>query len=469
MTSLRHSAPGLALAIVFSYSPLAAAQGLSSGSGAGTGTGAQSGTTQPLPGAGRFDPLPRGPMPRIRPNQSVPLGPGATVTYPGEDVIIPLNSVATPGDPKATELSHITELQLNYARRIPDPGERSLALSRIAIAATFSSQLDLAEQALSDASTAAFQMTGGMVQDQRLISIIAAFTRLAEDRLREGAADPTFAAPPAAEGNTPPAALPKIDRPELIRRARTDLQRAAELTERLGNRTFRFEEMARVASAMALGSQRIVSDFPADAGDKKDPSGLTLSYAGLPDKILQDAAGLAAKIDRPVWHDQAMVNVAAAAADSLQFARALAVARLIPLPEVRTNALLKIAETQARRGDPSGSTTTYREAAVAVASIPQDDPRAVLAGVLIDNLISVGRFEDARASIALYPDASRQLIALGAIAESQGRRGATRSALTWINQEVPGRYRSWLYRRVNNGVVAAIEDNRGKDLSNRAP
>jgi hypothetical protein len=87
--------------------------------------------------------------------------------------------------------------------------------------------------------------------------------------------------------------------------------------------------------------------------------------------------------------------------------------------------------------------------------------------VLIDNLISVGRFDDARVSVGLYPDEPRKLVALGAIAESQGRRGAASSALAWINRDVPSQYRSQLYRRVSNGVVSAIEQNRSRDLSNR--
>src|SRR5439155_20320926 len=111
--------------------------------------------------------------------------------------------------------------------------------------------------------------------------------------------------------------------------------------------------------------------------------------------------------------------------------RARAIARQIPLPEVRLNALLKIAQTQALRGDPDGATTTYHEAAVTVATIRETDIRSVLAGVLVDSLISVGRFEDARRSIALYPDEPSRVVALGAIAESQGERGAGRSALEW--------------------------------------
>jgi hypothetical protein len=139
---------------------------------------------------------------------------------------------------------------------------------------------------------------------------------------------------------------------------------------------------------------------------------------------------------------------------------------MIPQPEVRTDALVRIAEAQARPGgnDPDGATATYQEAARAVASIPLDDPRAVLAGVLIDNLISVGRFEDARRLVILYPDNDRRMLALGAIAESQGFRGASDTAIAWITREIPPEHRPFLYRRLRFGILAAIEQNRSRSL-----
>jgi hypothetical protein len=405
------------------------------------------------------------------------MGPGVDVTNPGESRFIPIDAILGPDTGvRASELSHVTDAHLLYARQIPSPGDRSLALSRIASAATFSAQLDMAEVALNDSATAALEMTPGLIQDQRLMSIIGALIGLVEARLRDGANEPSLPIPGAdanANPNAPPnpnvepAPLLKLDRNDIIRKAQADARRAGDLAARVNNATYRAEMMSRVADTLGLGSQQIVNEFPRDEASERDASGLVRSYQGLPDQMLQDAAAIASRIERPVWHDQALVRVATSAAESKQFSRALRVSRLIPNPEVRTNALLKIGEIQAQRGDPDGATSTYREAAVSVASIPQEDPRAVLAGVLIDNLISLGRFEDARASIVLYPDEPRQVIALGAIAESMGRRGAGRSALAWINRDVPDRYRSWLYRKVNNGVVAAIENNRSRDLTNR--
>jgi hypothetical protein len=390
------------------------------------------------------------------------------VTFPDENPLIPIEDlIAGYSEAKLNELAEVTLLQLNFARHIPGHGDRSLALSRIASAATFSNQLDMAETALIEASRAALQMTPGMVQDQRLMSIIVALMGLSEARLREGKPEAT-ALPMTGVPPTTPAPLPKPAPATMIRLAETDFRRAAYLSERITNPTYRSEMMYRVAENMGYASQSIVNEYPrGEAGSDKDSRGMDQSYEGLPDRFLQEAADIASRVERPVWHDQGLVRVATAAAESKQFSRALTIARMIQQPEVRANALLKIAEIQARRGDANGATPTYYEAALAVASIVQDDPRAVLAGVLIDNLVTVGRFEDARAAVLLYPDTQRRMVAYGAIAEAMGYRGAAVSALQWINREIPPAYRSQLYRKVNNGVVAAIQSNRSKDMSNR--
>jgi hypothetical protein len=469
--------PGLLLGLAFSVMTASSARAQIAPSPRGTRTGSATTGAAPAhpPATGRG----AGGFPRDEP---IPVGPGATVTFPDENSLIPLDILdvsQAPRGPGANQQSAVTETQLKYARRIPAAGDRSLALSRIASAATFSNQLELADHALSDASDAAVLMTPGLVQDQRLMSIITALMGLAEARLREArtesnVVDLQTATEAADKPATAPAPIPKRNDPNrsigFIRQAEDEWRKASALAQRVGNPTYRSEMMYRVADSLSFGSQSIVNEFPRGTGEAdpgKDAAGLDRSFGGLPDKLLQDAANLAAAIDRPVWHDQALYKVATAAAESKQYSRALTVARMIPSPEVRTNALLKVAELQARRGDPDGATGTYRESALAVASMTESDPRAVLAGVLIDSLISVGRFDDARASVVLYPDESRRMIALGAVAESQGRRGSGLAALQWINATAPPRYRSWLYRKVNSGLVAAIEDNRRRDLSNR--
>ncbi len=396
---------------------------------------------------------------------SIPAGPGAMTTFPDElPNVIPLDAVSDPNN--VGELAAVSDVHFKYALQIPGAGDRSLALSRIAMAATMGNQLEMADRAVVAAAVAAMEMPPGLVRDQRLIANILALDELAEKRVTGGAEAAVLPDVTDTNNKNEPAAL-KVDRVDLIRRAQADWKRAGELSRLIENPTYRAQILYRVADSMAGGSQGIVNDFPKMDGtsSKESKTGLDRSYEGLPDRILQDAALLAAEIDRPVWHDRALVAVAAAAAQSRQFGRAVSIARLIPQPEVRTDGLLKVAEAQARLNDPEGATATYKEAALAVASIPLADPRAVLAGVLIDNLISVGRFDDARASVPLYADQPRRLIALGAIAESMGRRGQARDALGWINKEISPEFRSQLYRRVSNGVIGAIEYNRNRELN----
>ena len=128
-----------------------------------------------------------------------------------------------------------------------------------------------------------------------------------------------------------------------------------------------------------------------------------------------------------------------------------------------------VAESQCRQNQDEQATQTYPEVVNAVARVQQNGLRGVLTGYLVDSLISTGRFEDARASLVLYPTESERFVALEAIAESQGRRGAAAAAREWIAREARPEYRSALYRRVNSGVLAAIETERsslylGKDV-----
>jgi hypothetical protein len=496
---------GLGLAFIL---PIAAhaqpGPGLSSGSGAGTGTGYSSGVQNNRSGSvsgvgpgsavgNRYSPLPRNPalygptggLPSGPGGFSVPMGPGVSTTFPDDPSLFP--GPLSPGDSSRTStgaLATVRPEQYELARALQKPEDRSLALQRTASAAIFSNQLQLAHKALLDAADSAVLVSDPVVRDLRLIAIITSLNNLSEAHLREGKVD--FSLPDLGDTPTPspgapaaePIERPGNDRQLLIRRAEHEWVRASKLAEQIGNPTYKSEMLYRVVDSQAYGSQTVVNEFPHDQpADKTSaekpakPANATKPGNALDasaDRLLAGAAVIGKRIPRPVWRDRSLVSIAYAAAASRQFARGLEVARMIPQPEVRTDALVRIAETVARSGnDPETATATYREAAKAVASIPLEDPRAVLAGVLIDNLISVGRFEDARATIVLYPDNSRRLLALGAVAESQGMRGASKSAREWIARDVPALYRDYLNRRVISGVLIAIEQNRSRDLSNR--
>ena len=128
--------------------------------------------------------------------------------------------------------------------------------------------------------------------------------------------------------------------------------------------------------------------------------------------------------------------------------------------------MLILAESQCRPGvnQNEAATVTYQAAAEAVATVHQDGLRGVLAGFLVDSLISTGRFDDARACVVIYPELSDQLVALGAVAEQQCRRGSAEAARRWITNEIPEEYRPALYRRVVAGVLWTIEQNRSKEI-----
>lgn len=386
-------------------------------------------------------------------------GPGGGSHFPDDPALVPFSVFQGAGPENASDLSSVPPALLREARTIADPSERALSLSRLAQAAIFSNELAEAHHALSEAGRAALAVKDPMLHDQRIIAVITALLNLADADLREGRADTMI--PEVAEALPPDK---KVDRDTLIRRAELEWRRAAHLAVRILNPTFRSEYIYRVVDGQSYGTQAIAREYPliqASPGAKERHT----AYTDMIRRILNDAASQALLIERPVWRDRALVETAVNAAGSHQYKQAVDIARLIPQPEVRTDALVRIAELQATKGDhPEEATATYEEAARAVSSIPLDDPRDVLAGVLIDNLISVGRFDDARASVVLYHDVDHKMIALGAIAYSQGRRGSAAAARQWIAREVPEEHRAVLNRKVNEGIVEAIEQNRSKAL-----
>jgi hypothetical protein len=176
-----------------------------------------------------------------------------------------------------------------------------------------------------------------------------------------------------------------------------------------------------------------------------------------------DSWDVARKIDRLIWKHRAMVRISLTASDSRQYTRGVELARTIDNAESRSEALLILAEAQCRHQLDEQATATYQAAAEAVASIPQDGLRGVMTGFLIDSLIASGRFDDGRACTVLYPEESERFVALGAIAEAQGKRGLAESARRWIATDTPPAYRSALLRRVITGVLWSVENERSKE------
>jgi hypothetical protein len=366
------------------------------------------------------------------------------------------------------------------ARAVNDPGERALALVRIALTAIPSKQLDEAHIALFEAGPAALAERDQLIREQRITAIVDGLLALAEERMSDtGAAPsepldkpppppspvPSIDNPPNPKPNTPPATsvkpLPSTERISLLRAALPEWARAVELARRLDRPTARTETLFRIVESEAFSSQRLITEPLRQTGGQPDPSALPPELRWFTDYLLASAAVHAALIERPIWRDFSDYIIVSNAAASSQFTRGFQIARAMVQPEARTNALIRLAEGQALNGRPNEATAAYEEAARSVALIPQEDPRETLVGVLIDSLISFGRFDDARACVPIYSFPSRQLVALSAVAESQGKRNLAGSARLWIAQENPA-FQPLLYRKVNDGILKGIEQNRSK-------
>ncbi len=475
--------PAIGLGLALSSPSFAFAQGLSpsSGSGAGTGTGMSSGYPGST-GTGRESGSGLGTTGTGREGiSSMPLPPAlpnANLTRPlDRRGFMPRNVGGVGG------MSTVSPDLFLDARSVADPGERALALIRIAQTAIFSKQLDDAHTALFEAGPAALAERGRLIREQRLSAIVDTLLRLAEERMGdtvdiedlnppETPPAPQPPSPSPSPSLTPvptppkPPTPPGPDRITRLRAALPEWAEAVRLAGLIDNQTAKVEGLYRIAESEAYSSQRLITDPLRLIGGRPDPSKLDPQTRWFTDYLLYESARTASMIDRPIWHDLAMYTVVSNAAASSQFARGFQIARSIAQPEARTDALIRLAEGQALNGRPTEATAAYEEAARAVSMIPQEDPRETLVGVLIDSLISFGRFDDARACVPIYSFPSRQLTALSAVAESQGRRGLAESARQWIANENPA-FRPLLYRKVNDGILASIEQNRSKVLSDR--
>jgi hypothetical protein len=485
--------------------------GLSSGSGSGTGTGASTGVqrnpTGSLSGVGpslreggglRGEPL--RPLRGSRPRPPLTsFGPGVDVNFPNDPYLLPFMELEQPyavSDEKAP--TRIPNELVKSARAIASPEERSLALQRIAAGAIQSRQLFLAHQLLEEATAATSEVTIPLVRDQRLMKIVETTTSLTDGLLLQGRQILNEVG--GLDNDLKPDPLPKgaNDTAVLIRTCRLAWKRGLYLAEIIGNPTYRNEMMFKVAESMASGSASIANEFvnatlpdplrtpppepapaapaapapkpaapaaaaprPVDPGKPKSSD--AESYRKTADEVLTESFNAAKKIDRLIWKYRAMARITLLAADSRQYARGFELARGIENGESRAEAMLLLAEAQARDNQDDGATASYEEAAKAVATVQQEGLRGVLAGFVVDSLIATGRFQDARKCTVLYPYQAQQLVALGAIAESQGRRGAGETARKWIAAEIPEQFRPTLYRRVTTGYLTAIEQNRGKE------
>jgi hypothetical protein len=287
-------------------------------------------------------------------------------------------------------------------------------------------------------------------RDIRLISTSRAFVELAQEDINSAISG-------AAGILSLDAQLSVEERANLLDRSLESFDRAADLAFQIRHIGYGPQSQYFVAEQQGQGGQTIGVAAFRDPGPLLEQEGLVPRLQELANRYIRRAAEHAATIRVPVWRDVALAAVTGSAATSNQFELARQIARSVPGLELRFDALLTVAEAEARRGDPNVATTDYAEAARVLASIPIADLRGTLNDVLIESLIAAGRFADARRSIVLYPDDVDRIEALGAVAESMGSRGLSDEAREWILLEVDPSYRSSLYRRVNEGVLSTLE------------
>lgn len=470
----RYLAAALVAGLALSHSATAPAQttpsgpGISSGSGAGTGTGGVgpgstgTGTSGSMTPSGTAAPARPGdgPVPRTGPGPGEPAGPIET-----------LRDVEAGRPIYGLELSEeqlrvLDSRLLNEARAITRPEERALALVGVARSKVFGREYAAAHTALVEASQAALKVPPGLVRDLRIRAVVKeGFLRLAEARSSEGSAKNIFT---SEDEPLPPESLETWTR--AMKGAQEEWNLAADLAARIDRRPYRSLTLFEVVESQSSDLVRrgaFLDEFEGQVAEelKAVEAGKIKAALGLIDAGLDQGLAHARRIDLPLWRDRALATVVSGAAGARRFDRGFAVARAIPRPDARADALLRLAETEARRGTPKGATRAYTEALQAIAAIPVTDLRSILTGVLIDSLIASGRFEDARAAVVLYSDPARRLQALGAVAESQGRRGLSESAKVWIAKDASPDVRSQLYRRLNDGILASLEQYRTNEYS----
>jgi len=353
---------------------------------------------------------------------------------------------------------------------ITDTYDRSRALQELAREAILSNQLLLAHRTLEDASMAALSEQNSLRHDQLIIEIITTTGLLSETLIREGRTQSTMLE--SQEGRREP--LPTRLNPKLsIRLARLEWQRARVLARNVNNPTYRSEYLSRVAEGLGRDSSRIVleyvrrSDLDTSLQFEKLSEAEIKEVEKAADDYLVEAEQVCREIERPIWKNTALERAAINAGESQQYPRAFSIARSIQNAEARSQALILVAESQCRHRQAVEATATYAEVAEAVARVEQDGLRGVLTGYLVDSLISTGRFEDARACLVIYPTASERFVAMGAVAESEARRGSAERARQWIASDAPPAWRPVLYRRVNSGVLAKIGNSRQSLFSGR--
>lgn len=399
------------------------------------------------------------PLPEALQRPSVPLQlpPAAR---PGDSSSLPDRPL--PGQtlsPK--QVDELDNRLLQDAKQILTPNEKSLALERIArskIQGNDISDLNDALTALMQAAELAPRVEEPLLHDLRIKGVIGTMIVLTEAQVREAMTDDTL-----RQAGADVAQFRKVDdRLKYLEEVRKTLRQAGQLAQLLRSPTSRSELMDEVAEAWGVRAQSVATEVIRSGKSRRDLQGQEQALNKFCDSAVAEGIALANRVERPLWRDRALGMTCLYAAQADLHDRSLEAAALIKAADIRTLAILRAAESLARLSKKERATELYQVSAETLVSIPDPDVRTILAGVLVDSLVSVGRFDDARRCVELFPTEVGKVRVLGAIAESQGRRGLGDKARIWIRSDVDPKYRSTLERRVIDGMLGAIDENRGQ-------
>jgi hypothetical protein len=233
-----------------------------------------------------------------------------------------------------------------YARSITDPALRATTLNRIARSKIVSRELDDAHTALDEAGQAALELPPGLARDLRLMSIIRNLITLGHEQVVE--AVPNNATEVGGGERRLP--RPERGRLDLLDAALGEWDRAAKLAANIANPNYRSEHLARLVAGQAADAMRVGRDARQSEQARPDLGGETRELLAFSDRVLEQATRQAQAISQGVWSDEALRELATAAARSNQFPRANAIAASIPRPMPRAESYLQIGERLARAG-----------------------------------------------------------------------------------------------------------------------
>lgn len=358
-------------------------------------------------------------------------------------------------------LDETERMLLSDSLLITDPDERSRAFERAARALLMSENYEMAISALQKSGDAAIAILDPRIRDTRLEAASATAVVVAELLVQKGIPGRLTQADPLSRENLQrPGGPSEVDRLASIDQAIHVFNLSADLASRIMSLNFRSAALDRVALILARKS----GDVAVFATRYTDTQGAfdegRSEFHTRADLLLRGAENVANAIPLPASRNRVLVKVVDTAAGSQQFARGLAIARNMEHTPSRAEALISVAEESARRRYNENATNIYQEALETVLRVPLRGPRRTIAIVLLDSLISVGRFEDARAAVSLVPQTQDQLAALSAVARAMGERGLAAPAYAWIDREAPPEFRDRLRREVADGISRWVEDKR---------